>query len=251
MATKTIVKKTKAPPKERIPIIPAFGPAGCDPDEWKEYARHARIHLESGGSKWELPLGAHPWAEIPSLRIVEPRQRTQAQLNAALDHTNTRVINIQAPWGEMIVNGYKDFENRPDAFPDSGGWMIIVTSKVKYSHAEWDFRNEDIARRLKWSGATETLRFSQAELRRTEQHAIGIAKVVSVNNWNGDYPHSMKQSIWNNGDGFAWKVVEVHKFLDPVFYGNGQLGKPYFKKCSDVFKSQVRHQVSRLAVPAE
>jgi len=259
--TKSITKKKVALPlkKIRIPIVPAFGPTGCDAEQWAEYARHLRIHFESGGCEHTIPGGIQSWASTPYelLPDSKSRRRPLGYLMSALGHSNTRVVNIQEPWASMIAKGGrltkvpKDFENRPDAFPQGGGWMVIVASKVNYSGPEWQARLDDIRRRLAWSGSSERIVFKQSDLARTEQHALGVAKVVSVNNWDGIQPASMKTSIWNNGDAHAWKITEVHELPVPVFYGNGSLGKPYFKNCSDVFKSQVKHQLSRVASPEE
>jgi hypothetical protein len=129
-----------------------------------------------------------------------------------------------------------------------GGWIVIVASKVNYSGVEWNYRMDDIRRRMAWSGWTDAPpKFQQNELAKTGQHAIAVAKVRSVNNWNGADTLDAKQSIWNNGDAFAWKITEVHALPEPVFYGNGTLGKPYFARCSSIFKNQLRHQLGRLA----
>lgn len=239
MLVKQIRKKRQ--PKVRVPIVPPFGPRDCDLKNWRSYASQIRVHFESGGLERDVPGGIESWGGA-SPALPQPK-RTLAYLTAALDHSNTRVINVQEPWATMLTE-CKDFENRSDAFPRGGGWMVIVASKVNYSAPEWKYRMDDIRRRMLWSGIAEPFVFTQRELQKTEQCAIAVAKVVSVDNRLCSL--EMKQSIWNNGDMFAWNIVEVHKLIEPVFFGNGTLGKPYFKKCSSVFQDNVRHQISRL-----
>lgn len=259
---KTIAKSTtaaKAPraPKARVPIVPAFGPAGCDLEQWNDYARQLRMHFESGGSERDVPGGIRSWAPAPSSppSSLSSTPRTRSELMSALDSRNTRVINIQEPWATMIAKHGKDVENRCDPFPMGGGWMVVVASKVNYSGLEWEARLGDIRRRMLWSGRTDpppTLpAFHQSELAKTAQHAIAVAKVRSVNNWSGTDTLAAKQSIWNNGDAFAWKITEVHALPEPVFFGNGTLGKPYLYGCNPTFKDQLRHQLGRLAQPEE
>lgn len=254
MSTKKTISKSQRllkSPKPRVPIVPAFGPPGCDFEQWNEYARQIRLHFEAGGLERDVPGGILSWS--PALSPPSPRvPRTHAQLMAALDHANTRVINVQEPWATMIAKHGKDIENRPDPFPLGGGWMVIVSSKVNYSGVEWNHRMDDIRRRMVWSGRKNAPpMFHQNELVKTGQHAIAIAKVRSVNNWNGTDTIGTKQSVWNNGDAFAWKITEVHALPEPVFYGNGTLGKPYLSRCSATFKDQLRHQLGRLAEPEE
>lgn len=231
--------------KVREVIVPAFGPRGCDFGAWGDYARHARIAFEEGCG--EATVGA--WKAAGELRSVKKRPRSAAQLEAALSHPNTRVVNIQAPWSQLICDGIKDVENRPDEFPQGGGWMVIVSSKANFSKPEWDYRNADIARRLKWSGVADKVAISQDNVRADDQHAIAVAKVTSLNNSTDSL--DAKQSIWNNGDAFAWKISEVHPLPNPVYFGNGTLGKPYFSRCDPVFKQHVRHQLLRNAAPPE
>ena len=230
-------------PKIRVPIVPPFGPTGCDITQWQSYASQIRAHFESGGLERDIPGGVVSWADSP---VPSQPKRNLNFLLAALNHSNTRVLNVQEPWATMIATSRKDFENRPDKFPQGGGWMVIVASKVKYSAPEWTYRLGDIRRRLAWSGVDDSCVFTQKDLQETEQCAIAVAKVVSVDNRLCSL--ELKQSIWNNGDAFAWKIVEVHKLIEPVFFGNGTLGKPYFKNCPSAFKDNVRHQISRLAV---
>ena len=236
--------------KKRTPVIPPFGPRGCHLAKWQSYTDTLRAHLEAGGHA-EYIGGGGEFAQAPA-QTASICSRTGAGLLAALDDANTRVINIQEPWATMIATGRKDFENRPDAFPKGGGWMVVVASKLNYSAPEWDHRQADIRRRLRWSGsidapAFEQAELTQAELKRFEQHALALAKVVSIDNWHGDHPLHERQSIWNNGDAHAWRITEVHKLIDPVFFGNGTLGKPYFKNCAPCFQLQVRDQLLRLA----
>jgi hypothetical protein len=124
-----------------------------------------------------------------------------------------------------------------------------VSSKAKYSKPEWQYRNADIARRLRWSAVAEKISYSQEQVRADDQHAIAVAKVTSLNNATASL--EAKQSIWNNGDAFAWRIDEVHPLPNPVYYGGGSLGKPYLKRCNPTFKDQVCHQLLRNAEPQE
>ena len=232
--------------KVRDVIVPWFGPNGADLASWADYARHARIAFEEGGGK--MTVG--PWVScVRELRSVEKRQRSAAQLEAALKHPNTRVINIQAPWCQLIRDGVKDVENRSEEFPQGTGWMVIVSSKANFSKPEWQHRNADIARRLKWSGVVDKVAFSQEQVRADDQRAVAVAKVTSLNNYTASL--KAKQSIWNNGDAFAWRIDEVHPLPNPVYFGNGTLGRPYFSRCDPTFRQQVRHQLLRNACSAD
>lgn len=227
-------------------LVPAFGPRGCAVRAWEDYARQARIAFENGGNG-EVTVG--PWSNSATLRHVKKRSRTAEELSAALAHPNTRVVNVQAPWGQLIRDGVKDIENRKDEFPKGKGWMVIVSSKTNFSNPEWQHRNNDIARRLKWAGVDEKVKYSQETVKTEDQRAIAVARVTSLN--NSTAPMESKQSIWNNGDAFAWKIEEIHPLPNPVYFGNGTLGKPYFKGCDPTFKQQVRHQLLRNATSVE
>jgi hypothetical protein len=235
---------SKRQKKVRDVLVPRFGPRGCDVDAWTDYAQHARIAFEEGNG--DAVVGA--WSDT-TLRHVKKRPRTADHLAAALAHRNTRVINVQAPWGQAIRDGTKDVENRPDEFPCGGGWMVIVSSKANFSKPEWNHRNSDIARRLKWAGVSDKVFYSQDQIKVDDQRAIAVAKVTSLNNCTAAL--EAKQSIWNNGDAYAWRIDEVYPLPTPVYYGGGSLGKPYFSRCNQTFKDQVRHQLLRNAAPAE
>jgi hypothetical protein len=232
--------------KVREVIVPAFGPRGVELAGWSEYARQTRSAFKENGGE----MGVGPYLSYRSkLRSVKKRNRSAAQLKAALTHPNTRVVNVQAPWGQIIRDGVKDMENRPDDFPKGGGWMVIVSSKTNFSKPEWQYRNADIARRLRWSAVVEKVSYSQEQVQADDQHAIAVAKVTSLNNATASL--EAKQSIWNNGDAFAWRIDEVYPLPNPVYYGSGSLGKPYFKRCNPTFKDQVCHQLLRNAEPQE
>ena len=225
------------PPKEPSrPIVPPFGPAGCDPEAWKlEVARLEAIWSLKG----EWPAGTVRPFPNPSGRLDRVPHTLQASgdLIDALNHPSCKFFNVQEPWASLIAAGVKCVENRKNAYmadKHPGGWAVIVASKSNYTKRDWASRVRDYENRLAWSGQTMEVQIQSQEMYNatTAQHAVALVRIECVSNHTisdhkqvSEGTEEQKQSIWNNGDDYAWLIREVFKFPTPVPTNqNGTLG---------------------------
>lgn len=209
----------------RAVVFPPFGPAGACPDEWEAYVK--KNAGKSDVAAFEPPQRAVD-VECPPATLP-----TRAWRDGMSD-PSTRVVNVQEPWASLLARGVKDVENRSRRYP--GTFLVLVSSKPSFSAPEWAHRVEDARRRVAWHEAvhptppspTSPVEGRQELYVATAQHALALLRVESVCNASASL--RAKQSIWNNGDAFAWRVTHVRRLLPPVFVGAGSLGLPYLNR---------------------
>ena len=206
--------------------VPPYAPLGVDVDTWAAFA--AKVNARQLDPLTTDVSGAPPPApgRIPPLETRDPIDA----LREAIASPNTRVVNVRLPEADLFP--IKRIENRSIPFPEGGGWAFVVASKIA-SPAEYNRRVADARRRCAWEGS----HFDVSLLRPTAelndfraQRIVALVKFESVANADaGDE----KQSVWNNGDKFAWVVKEHYKFCEPVWYGTGCLSLVRFSTAEE------------------
>ena len=236
-----------------MPLIPPYGPRGSDSAAWK-------VEIERLTASWNTN-GA--WAAedtVPVLtRTVDAVPESTSSLQALLEglaSPDTIYVNIQEPWASLIAAGVKCVENRPNALPPKVKWAVLIASKPCMSEAEMERRKGDYKRRLRWSGQQERVSVKRPReyLATTSQCAVAFVKIKSAANEDGAH-----QSIWNNGDKYAWIIEEAVQFGDPVFKGDGVLGISYLNRPQgdpdkeakmNAFRQELREQLAAAKAPA-
>ena len=197
-------------------------PATVTRMEWGLYKRVVRTYgfLQARPPRPEFPLG----------RGVPVAARTRAELEAAVDHRDTRILNVQQPWASLIALGVKDVENRTGPlvhnFGENHCCVLILASANKTSQAKWRDKMYDADLRVYWNAGFDST--DLPVLPRDRERDFPYQSVVALAWMRCAGPKSArkawvgKQSIWNNGDEYAWEVLEVHSLLhDPVNFGRG------------------------------
>lgn len=231
---------TLIPESAGMPLIPPYGPRGSDLVAWKrQKERLTNLWNENGA--WEPDdIVAMETDEVD--KVPEKKSSPEVVLEA-LDSLNTVYFNVQEPWASLIAEGVKCVENRPnallrgDAPKDAADeaierWAVVIASKPdSLSANEMRKRNEDYERRLKWSGQKRvvTVKTAKEYSKETSQRAVAFVRIRSIEN---KVDQLLTQSIWNNGDKFAWIIEEVVKLETPVFKGGGSLSVCYLNRPS-------------------
>lgn len=248
MSSRSGIVKKRQPPKTGSFILPKYGPKHGNPEEWDLY-RSTHVH---SADPMGIPVASS--TAVPCAISVPPRSSDLGQIISGLRDPKTMIVNVREPWCSMIAAGIKDIENRPDALPCE--WVVFVASKVNYSRLYWCNCFKDIRRRLTWNGidgaSPQFPDFEGAQevyKLNTSQRALCLARVKSLENESADPDE--RRSIWNNGEKFAWKILEVVKFPEPVFFGRGTLGKRYLNGPTfgrPEFVDELEQQIRRVVV---
>ena len=231
---------TLIPERAGMPLIPPYGPRGSDLAVWKKEKERLTMLWNKNGA-WEpkdiVAMETDVVDKVPdatsSLKVVLE----------ALDSLDTVYFNVQEPWASLIAEGVKCVENRPnallrgDAPKDAADeaierWAIVIASKPdNLTPNEMRKRNADYERRLKWSGQERvvTVKSAKEYSNETSQCAVAFVRIRSIENKVDQLP---TQSIWNNGDKFAWIIQEVFKLEEPVLKGAGSLSVCYLNRPS-------------------
>ena len=161
-------------------------------------------------------------------RPVPPVTRSVAELVAAVDHPNTRCVNVRQPFASLLANGTKDVENRTTALAhnEEGAhcWILIVASAREASATKWQAAVRDVQRRIFWNHGCESPSAATCPTSRDDypyQSVVALARVRCAGPKASGQPWVGKQSVWNNGDTYAWQVLEVHALQTPIFFGKG------------------------------
>ena len=213
------------PERTAMPMIPPYGPKRCDAELWQNEKSKLKALWEKNGQWQDADIVSMAHATAVDA-VPKPRTELKAVLESLHDDT-TVFFNVQEPWASLIAAGVKCVENRPNAFPARAKWAVIIASKPAMSEAEMQRRREDYRRRLKWSGQTEVVPVKQiSEYRETtSQCAVAYARIESFSG-----AHFEINSIWCNGDEYAWTIKEVVKLKRPVYKGPGVLSVCYLNK---------------------
>ena len=171
-----------------------------------------------------------PLPEMPIGRGV-PHASTRAEDVARMvDHPNTRCVNIIQPFATLIADGLKDVENRTTPLPHNQGadhcWIAIVASAVDPGKGQraWDAIMRDVDRRIFWNNGYDAPDLPIVKRDKREypsQSVVAMAKMRCSGPKRRGQKWTGKQSVWNNGDLYAWEVIEVHRLRRPVPFGTG------------------------------
>ena len=211
-------------------------PATISQTEWDDY--RSRVEERRCFSfrnvvppEMRMPLGI-------SVPIVD---RSPHDIASAVDHPNTRILNVKQPWASFIAMGVKDVENRSkelkhnDSDEKGGGrakdargghtWVLILSSAKEGSAPKWTKSMQDAEARMYWNGGYASTDLPVVGRDRSDfpyQRIVALAKLRCSSKRSEGRTWTGKQSIWNKGDWYAWEVLEVHSLLhDPVPFGKG------------------------------
>ena len=197
-------------------------PTGMPPSAWRGYKETLAT---MGFKRARMPL-----PDMPIGRGVLHTSTRVEDVARLVDHPNTRCVNIVQPFATLIALGLKDVENRTTPLPHNQDgdycWIAIVASAVDPNKGQraWDAIMRDVGRRIWWNNGYEAPDLPVVPRDKREypsQSVVAMAKIRCSapkqrgREWTG------KQSVWNNGDLYAWEVVEVHRLRRPVLFGTG------------------------------
>lgn len=198
-------------------------PTGMSTLSWTGYQFTVRTHgfARARAPRPPLPIG----------RGVPAPTHTATEVAHVLDHPNTRCVNIKQPWATLIAQGLKDVENRTTRLVHNGGgdefcWVAIVASAhdpIKDA-TQWRAKMRDVERRIYWNNGFDAVDLpvvSHDKADYPSQSVVAVAKMACSDPKPADAAWTGKQSVWNNGDTYAWEVLEVHPLARPVWFGKG------------------------------
>lgn len=200
----------------------ATPPSGVPHAAWQAYQATVRAvgFARARAPRPQLPVGrGTPPCSTPVERVAQ-----------MIDHPNTRCVNVQQPWATLLALGLKDVENRSQPLPHNPGedhcWVAIVASAVdpRKGLRAWEERMRDVDRRIFWNNGFESPDLPVVPREKAaypSQSVVALAKMRCSPRKPSHAPFVGKQSVWNNGDAFAWEVLEVFPLARPVFFGAG------------------------------
>ena len=208
---------------EKAALASASPPSGVDGREWVAYKATVRA---VGFARARPPRPA-----LPVGRGVPPSTTSRVEVAEWVNHANTRCVNVKQPWATLIALGLKDVENRSQRLPHNSDhepycWVAIVASAVDPSKdaRQWGALLRDVDRRVWWNGGYDAVDLPTVPREKRaypSQSVVAMAKLACSAPKARGAAFAGKQSVWNNGDTYAWEVLEVHPLARPVWFGNG------------------------------
>ena len=253
---------------ESMPIVPKYGPVNAIASEWSAYSDVLQRTWREHGT-WNIPGLIGVFGTMDQKRTAKVPKMDFADAICALGMQNTRIVNVKEPWATALVRGEKNIENRGYAFPNarnykganglvqySKEYAIIVASKAGTATLKgFDDALADFKRRATWNHAeTEsTIPMNRSwYMQNTSQCIVGMVALTNIDN-NAETCNPNRQSIWNNGDAFAWSISEAISFETPIPYGTGSQTLVYLnhQKMDTNMQFQPRNHDLKLAITSQ
>lgn len=174
---------------------------------------------------------AAPRPPMPIGRGVPASTTPMTAVLEAVEHPNTRCVNIRQPWATLIGIGLKDVENRSTILPHNSVaedfcWVAVVASAhdAKKDLRQWGVDMRDVERCVFWNGGYDApdlppVRHDKAGY--PSQAVVAFARMRCSSPLERGSPWTGKHSIWNHGDKYCWEVLETHLLEPPVWFGTG------------------------------